>query len=260
MNVLVTGSNGFIGTNLINSLKIMPDIQVTGIDKDDFDIADLPLSYDLGPFDRIVHLAAEAGVLDSRNRQEQVIRTNILGTQKLLNIPCEKFIFVSSCAADDPKSSLYAMSKYCGEYLCNQHNASIIRLSNVYGPHSIHKQSVVHKFIKNIIDEKPLTVNGSGHQVRSFIYVYDVIGYLIGSIKSNIRDIWSLSGGVCSISDLIYKLSLITDLPEIVYCEGKGEVEVPNITRRNCWTDLNTGLKETFNWYMEYYHGTKHLG
>ena len=48
------------------------------------------------------------------------------------------------------------------------------KLSNVFGPFSKHKNSVVHNFIKKMISKKSLEIHNNGHQKRDFIFVEDV--------------------------------------------------------------------------------------
>ena len=76
--------------------------------------------------------------------------------------------------------SPYGASKLAGEGYCSAYAGSFgletiaLRFSNVYGPRSTYKGSVVAKFIKNILSGIPLTIYGSGGQTRDFIYVEDL--------------------------------------------------------------------------------------
>ena len=47
-------------------------------------------------------------------------------------------------------------------------NITICKIANVFGPYSIHKSSVVHSFIKKILNKKPMEIHKSGLQERDF--------------------------------------------------------------------------------------------
>lgn len=50
----------------------------------------------------------------------------------------------------------------------------VLRFANVYGPYSVHKNSVVAKFFKDIMMTGQITIDGNGQQTRDFIYVNDL--------------------------------------------------------------------------------------
>ena len=76
--------------------------------------------------------------------------------------------------------SPYGASKLAGEGLCSAFAgsyglpATALRFTNVYGPYSYHKGSVVAAFMKRIMDGEPLVVYGDGNQTRDFLYVDDL--------------------------------------------------------------------------------------
>jgi UDP-glucose 4-epimerase len=93
-------------------------------------------------------------------------------------IPC---VFTSSQAAKEPKSSIYAFTKYASEVIGNRlidkgAKIRILRLSNVYGGDNYleKKNSVVARFAKATLAKEPFVVHGSGTQTRDFIHVDDV--------------------------------------------------------------------------------------
>ncbi|MFX0201986.1 MAG: NAD-dependent epimerase/dehydratase family protein, partial [Candidatus Hodarchaeota archaeon] len=144
----------------------------------------------------VIHLAAHAGVTPSIANPFYDFEVNIQGTLNLLfasvknNV--EKFIFASSNAPlgcqvppmneeNVPKPlSPYGASKLACEGYCSAFHGSYelktisLRFSNAYGPHSIHKNSVVAKFIKDGLLKGELTIYGDGHQTRDFIHVDDI--------------------------------------------------------------------------------------
>ena len=159
--------------------------------------ADLALKAAHG-MDVMVHLAANTGVAPSVEDPRADCMNNVIGTLNYLEAArqakIKKFIFASSGApigeceppvheelAPRPVSP-YGASKLAGEGYCSAYyrtfglNTVALRFGNVYGPLSGHKDSVVAKFIKHAIDEKPLEIYGDGNQTRDFIYVDDLIG------------------------------------------------------------------------------------
>ena len=155
--------------------------------------------------DVIVHLAANTGVGPSVEDPRLDCFTNVIGTFNYLdaarinNVP--RFIFASSGApageVEPPiheelpphPVSPYGASKLAGEGYCSAYNKSfgidtvMLRFGNVYGPGSLHKSSVVAKFIRKALDGEVLEVFGDGSQTRDFIYIDDLIDALVLSSK-----------------------------------------------------------------------------
>jgi UDP-glucose 4-epimerase len=144
----------------------------------------------------VIHLAAHAGVIPSVEDPIYDFEINVKGTLNLLHASVEndvdKFIFASSNAPlgnqnppmDENKIpkplSPYGASKLACEGYCSAFyksyglNTVSVRFSNVYGPYSMHKMSVVSKFIKDALVEKALTIYDDGTQTRDFINVADI--------------------------------------------------------------------------------------
>jgi UDP-glucose 4-epimerase len=153
--------------------------------------------------DVLVHLAANTGVGPSVLNPTFDMMSNVSGTLNMLefarknNIP--KFIFASSGApAGDvappitenivPRPvSPYGASKLAGEGYCSAYHHSFgletiaLRFSNVYGPHSAHKQSVVARFINQALKGQAVEIFGDGSQTRDFIHVSDLVRAIITS-------------------------------------------------------------------------------
>jgi UDP-glucose 4-epimerase len=164
--------------------------------------------------DIIVHLAAHAGVIPSIEDPFYDFNVNAYGTLNLLHASVknkiDKFIFASSNAplgdqnpplAEEklPKPlSPYGASKLACEGYCSAFYNSyglktvILRFSNVYGPFSLHKNSVIAKFIKDGILKRELTIYGDGNQTRDFIHVKDICEaiYLALNCTSPFDQIW----------------------------------------------------------------------
>ncbi|RFF27864.1 MULTISPECIES: NAD-dependent epimerase/dehydratase family protein [unclassified Wenzhouxiangella] len=147
--------------------------------------------------DIIVHLAANTGVGRSVEDPRLDCHTNVIGTFNYLEAARQnkvsRFVFASSGApigeveppiheelAPHPASP-YGASKLAGEGYCSAYKHSfgldtvILRFGNVYGPGSLHKGSVVAKFIRRAMNSQPLEIFGDGTQTRDFIYIEDLI-------------------------------------------------------------------------------------
>lgn len=158
----------------------------------------IQISHDI---DVIVHLAANTGVGPSVENPRADCLANVMGTFNYLEaarinqIP--RFIFASSGApageVEPPiheelpphPVSPYGASKLAGEGYCSAYNKTfgidtvMLRFGNVYGPGSLHKSSVVAKFIRQALNQETLEVYGDGTQTRDFIYIDDLINALI---------------------------------------------------------------------------------
>jgi UDP-glucose 4-epimerase len=150
--------------------------------------------------DVIIHLAANTGVGPSVENPRADCMLNVIGTFNYLeaarinNVP--KFIFASSGApageVEPPiheelpphPVSPYGASKLAGEGYCSAYYKTfniqtvILRFGNVYGPGSLHKSSIVAKFIRQALNEEALEIYGDGSQTRDFIYIDDLINAL----------------------------------------------------------------------------------
>lgn len=172
------------------------------------DIQDINLARKVSKgIDLIVHFAANTGVGPSIDNPRDDMLVNIEGTFNYLEAcrinKISKFIFASSGApigeVDPPiheelaphPVSPYGASKLAGEGYCSAYkntfdiNTVILRFGNVYGPGSIHKSSLIAKFIKKAIKGDVLEVYGDGTQTRDFIYIDDLIDAIILSLKTN---------------------------------------------------------------------------
>ena len=155
----------------------------------------------------VIHLAANTGVAPSIEKPEVDMLINVVGTFNYLEASrinkISKFIFASSGApvgeVDPPiheeiaphPVSPYGASKLAGEGYCSAYKMTFgldtvaLRFGNIYGPGSVHKLSVVAKFIKKAIDGKTLEIYGDGAQTRDFIYIDDLIDAIILASKKN---------------------------------------------------------------------------
>lgn len=219
--ILVTGGCGFIGANFIRlELESYPELEITNLDALTYagnpdnlegledepryrfihgDIADRPLVMELVAegFDAVVHFAAESHVDRSIDDAAPFLRTNVLGTQCLLDAAraagTPRFVQVSTdevygtLGPDDPPfqettplapNSPYAASKAGADLLVraahHTHGLAtvITRCSNNYGPYQF-PEKLIPLFVTNALADIPLPVYGDGRQVRDWIHVSD---------------------------------------------------------------------------------------
>lgn len=174
------------------------------------DILDDTLSQQVSKdIDIIVHLAASTGVGPSVQNPRADCMNNVLGTFNYLEAArqnrVKRFIFASSGApageVEPPiheelpphPVSPYGASKLAGEGYCSAFFKTFgvetvaMRFGNVYGPGSLHKSSVVAKFIKQALAGQKLEIYGDGRQTRDFIYIDDLVAAIkLAAVKSGI--------------------------------------------------------------------------
>ncbi|MBI3554507.1 MAG: dTDP-glucose 4,6-dehydratase [Elusimicrobia bacterium] len=218
MKLLVTGGLGFIGSNFIRHiLSARKSVHVVNLDLQTYagnpqnladvasdpryrwikgDIAD-PKAVEkaISGADAVVHFAAETHVDRSILDAAAFLRTNVIGTQVLLDAALKtrvgRFVHVSTdeVYGSVPKgfskegdllepNSPYAASKAAADLLVRSyfvtHKAPVVvtRASNNFGPFQ-YPEKAVPLMITNWIDEQPFPLYGDGLQIRDWLYVVD---------------------------------------------------------------------------------------
>ena len=185
MNILLTGSDGFIGSHLFYHLK--EEHNVIGFDiKNGQDILQTEFPKDI---DLVIHLASLSGVRDSLDKPTDYWKTNVIGTQRLFeHYRDTRIIYASSSTAHEPWKNPYAMSKYSMEQL--DHNNSVgLRFTTVYGP-GARKSMLIPKILRN--DIQYINVN----HIRDFIHVNDVINAVQIMMNNTFRGVIDVGTGV----------------------------------------------------------------
>ncbi|GGK26506.1 dTDP-glucose 4,6-dehydratase [Streptomyces camponoticapitis] len=220
MRTLVTGGAGFIGSHYVRTLLDggypgSEGTEVTVLDKLTYagnrdnlpaahprltfvegDICDPELVRALLPgHDAVVHFAAESHVDRSLESAAEFVRTNVGGTQTLLDgcvaAGIERFVHVStdevygsidhgSWTEEWPlaPNSPYAASKASSDLIARAYwrthglDLSITRCSNNYGPYQ-HPEKLIPRFITNLQEGVPLPLYGDGRNIREWLHVDD---------------------------------------------------------------------------------------
>ena len=217
MRILITGHRGFIGSALMDALK--DDHDIAGLDSarptpnqitDHQCITKAPLPNDI---DMVIHLAGIGGVRESINRPAEYWKTNVLGTQRILehykHIRC---LVASSSTAYEPHLNPYAASKYVAESIPHK-NVVFMRFHTVYSS-TPRKGMLFDRLINN---ELEYTTN---HK-RDFIHVDDICSAIKKLIKHHhIKGVVDIGTGTnISIQDIRPDLPChtIEQYPEMAY-------------------------------------------
>lgn len=313
MKCLITGGAGFIGANYVrqrvqdrrNHIYCLDLLTYAGnmdnlagmAEKDNFtfirgDINDRPFVLELfrqERFDQVVHFAAESHVDRSITDPSAFLRTNVMGTQNLLDacreFGVERFHQVSTdevygdlpldrkdlkFTEDFPirPSSPYSASKAAADLLCQAYHRTydmpitISRCSNNYGPYQFPEKLIPRMIMLAMRDEK-LPVYGKGENVRDWLHVSDHCSAIDAILrKGRPGEVYNI-GGNCEKRNIeIVKL--------ILKQVGKGEVLITfvqdrkghdlryaidngKITRELGWKPavrFEDGIRETIDWYL----------
>ena len=225
MNILLTGSDGFIGSHLFYQLKEEHD--VIGFDiKNGHDILNSELPKDI---DLVIHLAGLSGVKDSLNRPTDYWKTNVIGTQRLFeHYETTRIIYASSSTAHEPWKNPYAMSKYSMEQLFHT-NSLGLRFTTAYGP-GARQDMLIPQILKGKVNY--INVNHS----RDFIHVNDLISAIETVMKIDLRGVIDIGTGESN------KLVDIVDYFKIDYDKKMGD-ETERLDNK-----ADISIMEEYNW------------
>lgn len=239
MKILITGGTGLLGTNLIARLRDKHEI-LSMSRREGYDLLDKELTQktieDFSP-DIVYHLAANSaenrGQVSPIDMTERNLNIFLHVLVPSINIKVKRFIYISSIAVygeaevpyaeDDivkPKD-IYGVNKLAAEQilkiLSKVHNFdyTIFRPHNIYGPHQDMTnpyRNVVALFMRNIIEDKEITIFGEGKMRRAFSYVDDVVDVLsVGMEESFKNQTVNVGSSIeCGIGDLLKVIEKIS--------------------------------------------------
>ncbi len=269
------------------SLGKREDVAPLGSDLRVGDIRDMAALKDACQgMDVVVHLAAHTRVVESISHPELNFEINAIGTMNVLracrDAGVKKVIFASTGGAILGEQvppvhegmvprpvSPYGASKLVGEAYCSAFcgsfglNTVALRFSNVYGPFSYHKGSVVAQFFRNLMQEEPLVIYGDGQQTRDFIYVDDLVDAVLLADKSETPgEVFQIaSGRETSLKDLLAAMKRV--LPSVKFDVRYEPARAGEILRNyasiekarrllgyNPSKKLDDGLGDTWSWFV----------
>ncbi|MEU6540471.1 dTDP-glucose 4,6-dehydratase [Streptomyces sp. NPDC047000] len=307
--ILVTGGAGFIGSHYVRTLlgPLGPDdVSVTVLDAFTYaakrasldevagsprfrlvvgDICDASVVEPLmAEHDQVVHFAAESHVDRSLSSSAEFVRTNVLGTQVLLDAALRHgirtFVHVStdevygsiesgSCSEEksvDPNSP-YAASKAASDLLALVYHRShgmdvrVTRCSNNYGHHQF-PEKIIPLFVTRLLKGEKVPLYGDGLNVRDWLHIDDhVRGIELVRTRGRAGEIYNIGGGT--------ELTNRQLTERLLEACGAGPGQIEYVTDRKGhdrrysvdWTKIHTelgykpqkdfteGLDETVAWY-----------
>jgi len=314
MKLLVTGGAGFIGSNFIfYMLNKYPKYEIVCLDALTYagnlstlksiinnlkfrfvlgDITDrksLNHLFEKEKFDCVINFAAESHVDRSIENPELFLKTNIIGTQILLDLSkkysIKRFHQVSTdeVYGDLPlnrldlfftentpiqTSSPYSASKASADLLVQSYHrtfnlpVTISRCSNNYGPYHFPEKLIPLMITRALKDEK-LPVYGEGKNVRDWLYVEDhcrAIDLIIH--EGTVGEVYNIGGhneksnlDVVKIilSELNKPESLIEFVNDRAGHDMRYAIDPTKISKELGWlptTSFEKGIKQTVNWYL----------
>ena len=315
MKILVTGGAGFIGSNFIYyMLEKHPGYKVVCLDaltyagnletledamkNPDFkfvkgDITDREAVRNLfkeEKFDIVVNFAAESHVDRSIEEPEVFLKTNILGTQVLMDASREyevkRYHQVSTdevygdLPLDRPDlffteetpihtSSPYSASKASADLLVMAYHrtygfpATISRCSNNYGPYHF-PEKLIPLMIANALADKSLPVYGEGLNIRDWLYVKDHCSAIDLIIHNGrVGEVYNIGGhnekaNIDVVKTILKELgkpeSLITYVTDRRGHDMRYAIDPTKIHNELGWlpeTKFDDGIKMTIKWYLD---------
>ncbi len=310
--ILVTGGAGFIGSNFVRLLLAETDHDVVNLDALTYagnlenltDVeADARYTFVKGDIADpahmrqvfaahlphiVVHFAAESHVDRSVLDASAFVRTNVVGTQVLLDCAREhevqRFVHVSTdevygslgptglftettpLAPNSPYSASKAASDMLVRAAFHTHGMAVVttRCSNNYGPFQF-PEKLIPLMIANALEDQPLPVYGDGKNVRDWIYVTDHCEGVRAVMERGVPgEVYNLGGNaeeqnidvVKRILGLVGKgeelIRYVTDRPGH---DRRYAMDIAKIERELAWRPRHTfaeGLEATVRWYVDH--------
>jgi len=315
MKLLVTGGAGFIGGNFIHdTLEHYPEDTVICVDKltyagnmetiapvvenknfhfEKADIADataIRAIFEKYRPDIVINFAAESHVDRSILDPGVFLKTNILGTQVLLDASREfevkRYHQVSTdevygdLPLDRPDllfteetpihtSSPYSASKAGADLLCQAYvrtykmPITISRCSNCYGPYHF-PEKMIPLMLINAMQDKPLPVYGKGENVRDWLYVIDHCRAINLIVRNGTPgEVYNIGGhneraNIDVVKTILKQLgkpeSLINYVTDRAGHDLRYAIDPTKISKELGWlpeTKFEDGLSQTIQWYKE---------
>lgn len=308
---LVTGAAGFIGSNFVRQLlHEEPEMFVVGYDALTYagnienlqdalhhsrfefvqgDICDpQQVQQAMAEVDTVVHFAAESHVDRSINGSDEFIRTNVQGTQVLLDAArARKVALFVQVSTDEVYGSLgpighfteqsplqpnspYSASKAAGDLLALAYHQTynlpvvVTRASNNFGPYQF-PEKLIPLFITNLLEGRKVPVYGDGLNVRDWLHVSDHCEALRCVLRrGRPGQVYNIGGGNernnLQITRIILEQlgcgeSCIQYVPDRPGHDRRYAVDCSKIRGELGWKpalDFETAMAQTVEWYCQH--------
>lgn len=223
--ILVIGSNGMLGSNIIKNFKS----QIFGLSSTQLDITNLDevrvKLEDIKP-DIIIHTAAYTNVEECEVQIDKAYKVNAMGTQNLVNYCVDKdilFVYISSTGNygtlkvkdrytefdNAEPTTIHHKSKYEGEKFVQNHlnKYLIIRTGWLYGGDKEHNKNFVYK--RYLEGQNNSTIYSDDSQVGNPTYVIDLVNQIRILIEKNILGVFNCVNEAQNVSRYDYVKKII---------------------------------------------------
>lgn len=316
MKILVTGGAGFIGSHLIKKLLeenfsavcvdnfnnyYNPEIKEENVSRfinnsnfklyreDIRNFEALDKIFEKERFDKVVHLAAMAGVRNSIRYPALYSEVNIQGTINLLELAgkykIKNFIFASSSSVYGGNTKIpfsesdqvnhpispYAATKKAGELICHTYhhlyhlNIICLRFFTVYGP-SGRPDMAPYKFTRKILAGEEISMFGDGSSQRNYTYIDDITEGIYSALNKDFGyEIINLGGSqLISLKNFISLIESISGRKAKIKQVGEQSGDMPitsaDISKAKRLldycpkTDIKKGMNIFIDWFKKKYH------
>ena len=323
MKLLVTGAAGFIGGNFVYyELANHPEDEIVGLDlltyagnmetleeaqknprfhfvKGDITDAEaISRLFEQERFDIVVNFAAETHVDRSVTGPEVFLKTNILGTQVLMeacrsygvkryhqvstdevygDLPLDRPDLLFTEETPIHTSSPYSASKAAADLLVQAYHrtyglpVTISRCSNNYGPYQF-PEKLIPLMISRAMHDQTLPVYGTGENVRDWLHVDDHCAAIDRIIRrGTVGEVYNVGGhnertNLQVIRVILEQLgkpeSLITYVADRKGHDRRYAIDPSKIHKELGWlpeTAFDEGMKKTVQWYVEHREWWEHI-
>ncbi len=316
MKILVTGAAGFIGYHLVLSL-LRDGYSVTGVDNlnnyydtklkkdrlknlnsfDSFNFYKIDISnkedlkkvFDTQKPDKVVNLAAQAGVRYSLKNPYAYLESNLVGFINVIELcrhqKVKGLVYASSSSIygnlkktpfsetlkSDVPISLYGATKKANELIAHSYShlynlkTTGLRFFTVYGPW-YRPDMAMYIFIKKIINNQTIPVFNYGKMKRDFTYIDDIIMGTRSAIKNNYDcEIFNLGNNkaekltdmISVIESSLNKKANIEFLPMQPGDVTETFADINHSLKKLEYrpkTEISNGIPKLVNWFKEYYN------